>query len=193
MPCIRAFVAVNFPPRVKAALGQVINELKKYPAQAKWVEAGGIHLTLQFLGNICSEQVPKIVTALEKCCCEVQPFYVRLSGTGVFPSLSKPRVLWVGVEEKTGRLAALYNCVQAGLADLGFRPEERRFVPHLTLARLKSGTGFPALAEKAAFLVGGAGDLSCPVNSVELMQSDLTPRGAVYSVLASVPLCQERR
>ena len=193
MQSIRAFVAVNFPPNVKAALGRVISELRRHPAQAKWVEAGSIHLTLQFLGNIGYGQVPEIVGALEKCCRESEPFYVKLSGTGVFPSPVKPRVLWVGVEERSGRLAALHRCVQYRLAELGFKPEERRFVPHLTLARIKRGTGFEALAEKAALLVGGAGELSCSVNSVELMQSNLTPRGAVYSVLASVPLCRESR
>lgn len=185
---VRAFVAVNFPSRVKAVLGEIISELKKYPAQARWVEAGGIHITLQFLGNIYSEQVPEVVAALKKCTGEVRPFNVSLSGAGVFPSPARPRVLWVGVEEGTGGLLALQQCVQASLAQLGFRPEEKRFVPHLTLARLKSGLGFPALVEKAAELVAGARGLSAPVNSVELMQSELTPRGARYSVLASVPL-----
>lgn len=186
---MRLFIAVNFPETTKKSLGSVINELRRLPADAKWVEEENLHLTLQFLGNVPEEQVPSIVSALQRASAGVGPFQLSLGGTGVFPSAERPRVLWVGAGGATTSLARLQRQVQDELAALGFEPEKRRFSPHLTLARLRSPQGFGALLERARQLCGRPGQFGpAKIDSVDLMLSELGSRGAKYFILAGISL-----
>lgn len=186
---MRLFVAINFPDVVKQSLGTFINHLRDLTADAKWVEAGNLHLTVQFLGNVPEDQVPAVVTALNRSVAGVASFRLNVSGVGVFPSVQRPRVLWAGVEGETSALIRLHRQVQRELEQLGFEPENRRFSPHLTLARVRSPLGFPAVMEKAEEIAGKKGKFgSADIVSVDLMLSELSPRGPQYSVLARIPI-----
>jgi 2'-5' RNA ligase len=186
---LRLFIALNFPDKVKQALGAFMDVLSRIPSGAKWVEAGNLHLTIQFLGNTPSEQVPAIVNALHHTVDGIPPFSLALEGVGVFPAVERPRVLWVGVSGETALLSRLHRRVREEMDLLGFEAEKRRFSPHLTLARIKSPVGFSSLWEMAA----GPGEEygkfgSVKFNSIELMQSELGPKGPKYSILARIPL-----
>ncbi|MCL6634338.1 MAG: RNA 2',3'-cyclic phosphodiesterase [Peptococcaceae bacterium] len=186
---MRLFVAINLPEPVKQVLGSFVGELRRLTSDARWVEQGNLHLTLKFLGNVPEEQVPAIIAALERSAAGVPPFRLDLGGVGVFPSMERPRVFWVGVSGETAALSRLHRQVQEEMKQLGFEPENRRFTPHLTLARLRSPLGFAAVLERADMLARQQGRFgSVKVASMELMLSELSPGGARYSVLAGFSL-----
>ena len=186
---LRLFVAIHFPEQVNKILGSMIQDLRKLPSDARWVEEDNIHLTVQFLGDVQEEQTPALIDALTRAALGVAPFKLALGGVGVFPSGERPRVLWAGVSGETAVLSRLQRQVQKELAELGYTPEKCRFSPHLTLARFRSSLGFPAVMERAQALeerLGQVGAVMIP--SMELMRSELGPKGPKYFILARIAL-----
>ena len=184
---IRSFIAIELPEEARKGLARLRKELERDEHKfVKWVDPGGIHLTLKFLGNIPSRRVTEITEAMRRAVQGIFPFSLGISGLGVFPNLSQVRVLWVGVGGELDRLSTLQQNVDSALAALGFPKEERPFVPHLTLARIREGTSAP---EKRGFgeLVGSAtfeDKYPVEVEAIKLMRSQLTPAGAVYTCLS---------
>ena len=156
----------------------------------KWVDPLGVHLTLKFLGNIAASRVTEITGAMRKAVQGTPPFHLEISGLGAFPSVRQPRVFWVGVSGEMDRLSGLQQSIDSALAGLGFAREERPFVPHLTLARIREGAS-PLERRSFGELVGStAFEDKYPVHveAVRLMRSQLTPAGAIYSCLSAVEL-----
>ena len=124
---------------------------------------------------------------------------LRITGTGAFPGLARPRVLWAGLEELEGtggRLAALRNRVwQAALA-WGWRPSAkelgRTFAPHLTLARVRERQGKDLARDWGAFAELVLGQRWTPPEVV-LFESRPDSPEERYRRLASVPLAVEPR
>lgn len=182
---MRLFWAVNLPPAVRAQLADMQARLKEAGAGAKWVEEENLHLTIQFLGETPGEQVPVIVRAVRDKV-TVGPFNLAVSGLGVFTGRDGPRVIWAGLREGKEMLATLYRQAGEAMLALGFIPE-KRFSPHLTLARLRSPRGtaeLMQLVDKSAAEKFGI----MTVNSIDLMQSELSRRGPAYSLLSRVRL-----
>ncbi|MDD3653404.1 MAG: RNA 2',3'-cyclic phosphodiesterase [Desulfotomaculaceae bacterium] len=188
---MRLFVAINFPDYIKSKLKFFIKELRQLPSDAKWVDVPNLHLTIWFLGNVSETEVNTISTILNGSVTGIGPFKLNLDGVGVFQSVERPRVFWMGVSGGTGQLVRLHRQVQEALRQLGFEPERRRYSPHLTLARIRSPHGFVAIYERAKELVSKQVEFgSVNVTSIELMLSELSPRGPKYSILSSIPLME---
>jgi 2'-5' RNA ligase len=145
------------------------------------------HVTLKFLGGVDGDRIGALVEALRGAADGQRGFAMEIAGLGAFPSLTRPRVLWVGVGAGLEPLSELAARVERVLAPQGFPPEERGFSPHVTLARVRAPRRAPALARA---LEAGAGRRfgRVAVEAIALMRSDLSPRGARYHALASVPL-----
>ena len=191
---IRSFVAVELTDEVRQALGAVQRDLKTQapPGAVRWTRPDSIHLTLQFLGDVPPDQIEAVAGALRAACAGRAPFAFELAGAGVFPNVNRPRVVWVGVVEPSGALAALQQRVGQALAPLGFPPEERGFTPHLTIGRAARDAGPRDLAALGALVArAGIGSLGrVDVDHVNLMKSDLKPDGAVYTPLAVIALAK---
>lgn len=188
MAAIRSFVAVELPEAAKAALTRLQEEVKTGGGGVKWVEPRGIHLTLKFLGYVDEAKVPALVQALTRACEGFGPLEVALSGLGVFPSPSRPRVAWVGLSGGVETLLRLQEGVENVLSPFGFPQEERAFTPHLTIARLREGVApDEAKAFGQAFLKASPESVSFKVEGISLMKSQLTPSGAIYTRLAFIP------
>jgi len=188
---IRSFVAIELPEEAKKGLASLRRELERDEQRfVKWVDAGGIHLTLKFLGNIPSKRVTETTEAMKKAAQGLSPFFLEISGLGAFPSLKQVRVVWVGVGGELDKLSTLQQNIDSALAALGFAREERSFVPHLTVARVREGA---STSERGRFgeLVGSAtfeGKYHVEVEAIKLMRSQLTPAGAIYTCLSVVGL-----
>jgi 2'-5' RNA ligase len=188
---IRSFVAIELPGEAKKGLASLRRELERDEHRfVKWVDPKGVHLTLKFLGNIPSRRVTEITEAIKKAAQGLSPFLLEISGLGAFPSLKQPRVVWVGVGGELDKLSTLQQNIDSALAALEFAREERPFVPHLTVARVREGasaseTGrFGELVSSVAF----EGRYRIDVGAVRLMRSQLTPAGAIYTCLSVVSL-----
>ena len=188
---IRSFIAIELPEEVREGLARLRNAMKRDEHKfVKWVSPDGIHLTLKFLGNIPSKRVTEITEAIEEVTQEISPFHLEISGLGAFPSLKQTRVFWVGIVGEVDKLLKLQRNVDSALAVLGFAKEERPFVPHLTLARLRPGAS-PLERRNFGELVGSTifeDKYPIEVEAVSLMRSQLTPTGAVYTRLSAVGL-----
>jgi 2'-5' RNA ligase len=188
---IRSFIAIQLPEEVREGLAKLRKELERSEHKfVKWVAPGGIHLTLKFLGNIPSKRVAEITEAIAEAAQGISPFYLEISCLGAFPSLRQARVFWVGIGGEVEKLSRLQQNIDSTLAVLGFAREERPFVPHLTLARLRPGA---SLLERRSFgeLVDSTifeDKYHIEVGAVSLMRSQLTPDGAVYTRLSAVDL-----
>jgi 2'-5' RNA ligase len=188
---IRSFVAIELPGEAKKGLASLRRELERDEHRfVKWVDPKGVHLTLKFLGNIPSRRVTEITEAIKKAAQGLSPFLLEISGLGAFPSLKQPRVVWVGVGGELDKLSTLQQNIDSALAALEFAREERPFVPHLTVARVREGA---SASERGRFgeLVGSVafeGRYRIDVEAVRLMRSQLTPAGAIYTCLSVVNL-----
>lgn len=165
-----------------------MERLRPLAPDVAWVGRDNFHLTLKFLGGVEAARLDAIGAALMRAVGGGGPFEVALRGLGGFPSPTRPRVLWVGVEQGAAAMAALAGRVDASLAHLGFEPESRPFSAHVTLGRVRTPQRDRRLAE--ALGAGGAFGRQ-RVEHVSLMRSDLSPRGARYTELAAVPLTLE--
>jgi 2'-5' RNA ligase len=184
---LRAFVAVEIPGEVRAALEAVQSHLRQRRVRARWVRPAGMHLTLKFLGDIPVEQVAGVADALQAAARGRAAFSLTVAGIGVFPGLRRPRVIWAGLSGGTGPLSDLQRSVEERLAALGFPREDRPFHAHLTLGRCSEAVGSDLMAEALNFFAArGFGEFD--VRELVLFQSDLKPSGAVYTALARVKL-----
>ena len=184
---IRSFIAVELPEEAKKGLAGLRSRLERDEHKfVKWVEPGSIHLTLKFLGNILSRQVAEVVEVMEGAVQGSSPFHLEISGMGAFPNLKQPRVFWVGISGEMDKLSELQQTIDSALVPLGFTKEDRPFVPHLTLARIRQGAS-PGERRTFGELVGASHfeeKYHIEVDSINLMKSQLTPTGAIYSRLS---------
>jgi 2'-5' RNA ligase len=186
---VRSFIAIELPEQIKQRLGQIQTKLKPGRSPAKWVAPEGIHLTLKFLGNISVSSIADVTRVMEEAAFGTPPFHLEVKGTGVFPDVKRVRVVWIGLAGELDKLIQLQKRLDRGLEGLGFAPETRPFTAHLTLARMRDEASpseraaMGELVSKAEFDAGGFA-----VDRVNLMKSQLTREGAIYSRLASVAL-----
>ena len=184
---LRAFVAVEIPEDVRAALDAVQERLRQQLVRARWVRSGSMHLTLKFLGDIPAAQVAGVADALRVAARGHAALRLSAAGIGAFPGLRRPRILWAGFSGETEPLADLQRSVEEGLAALGFPREERPFRAHLTLGRFSEPVAPGPLGEALkAFATASFGEFA--VQELVLFQSELKPSGAVYTALARVKL-----
>jgi RNA 2',3'-cyclic 3'-phosphodiesterase len=184
---VRLFVAVLLDEPTRAALAAEVARLGAIAPHVAWVQAPNLHLTLKFLGNVAEPLIEPARQALATAAARAPAFQLALEGLGAFPTLARPRVIWAGAG--CGREAAvgLAGLVDSGLAPLGFPPESRTFSPHVTLGRVRQ----PRRNEALTRLIGAGVHArfgSVTVSAVALMRSELSPRGARYSTLATLPL-----
>lgn len=187
---VRAFIAIALPDTIIRHLEALQNQLRAAGLKLNWVRPGNIHLTLKFLGDIEQAQVEQVAAAMQSAVRDHAPFELAVQGMGVFPTLRRPRVLWVGVGGQTDGLLSLYHSLEESLAGVGIAREARPFKAHLTLARIK-GPVPPRKLVQAVEKGGQGAPLPLPVKEVALLQSRLQPTGAVYTLLARGPLAAE--
>jgi 2'-5' RNA ligase len=187
MSKIRSFLAIELPPTIAKGIERVQQDLKQSRADVKWVEPSRIHLTLKFFGNIDEEACDEIMDAVGEAASEVKPFGLAVKGLGAFPNMRNPRVIWVAVEDGGGMLNPLQGAVEERLQARGYPREERRFKPHLTLGRVRSGRGKPELLERMENrFEADLGEFR--VERLVLFKSDLRPTGPIYTELRALKL-----
>jgi 2'-5' RNA ligase len=176
---MRAFVAVFPPPEVQGAL---IDAARALPTDAFRLTAPErVHLTLKFLGEVPPGDILRLISALERIGRYGIPFDASTSGFGAFPSTRRARILWAGIGDGSEELGSLARAVEHLLEPEGFDPEDKPFVPHLTLGRARRPVPFNPSATALP-------ELRFPVREVALVQSRHEPSGLMYSPLAGYRL-----
>lgn len=184
---VRAFVAANLDPSLKAALARVQEKLRATRADVGWVRPENLHLTLKFLGQVEEMRLGAIGEAVAAAAAGTGPIRLVFAGLGAFPGPRTARVIWIGVSHGAEALAELQTRVEAALESLGFAREARLFTAHLTLGRVRG----PAHREQLARALTSSPDEvlgEMALDRIELMRSEFGPAGARYSVLQGFPL-----
>ncbi len=191
MEQVRCFIAIELPDGVKRGLRELQAQLKSGgQAPVKWADPDNIHLTLKFLGNVAADRMGEITAAMTKAVQGVSPFQLEVKELGVFPNPRRVQVIWVGVSGEVDKLAKLQQRLESNLAGLGFAPEGRRFTPHLTLARLRDQATPDERAKLGQLIADTEFDAaqSFPVEAVNLIKSQLTREGPIYTRISSAAL-----
>ncbi len=189
MHTIRSFIAIPLKPPILRAAAKLVERLSEDKDGIKWVPSDNLHLTLKFLGDVDNVEVPKICDVIAQVCDPIEQFEILFTGIGGMPTAERPRVICSTVDDETQSLKRLVCQLEIRLADLGFKPEPREYVPHLTLGRTRGGSRFASEAvisrlEKVKTNQFGL----MRVDSVQLIASFLEKRGPSYQVMATVEL-----
>ncbi|MDQ0286704.1 2'-5' RNA ligase [Desulfofundulus luciae] len=186
---MRLFWAINLPDTIKERLWDIQRQLQGAGADAKWVEKENLHLTVHFLGEVEVSLINALISAAQKVLLTQKTFSVQLGGLGVFPDPRRPRVLWTGVIGGGNELQEIYRLVGEAMVPFGIPLPGRPFSPHLTLARLRSPRGVQELMLRVRELGDACTHLgTVQVSSVDLMQSELTRGGPIYTLMAQIRL-----
>jgi 2'-5' RNA ligase len=182
----RTFLALDLGQELRTFLAEAIQAGARLLPIARWVDPASLHLTLAFLGELDAQELHRACAAAAASASQVRPFSYHLTRPGIFGSPRAPRVIWMGVEESSGRLRDLQRSLLHELEYRGFPPEERPFSPHLTLARLKS----PLRSEEQEALQRFLRQWAAParlsgqrVDELYVMKSELTRSGPRYTPL----------
>ena len=181
---MRTFIALNIPQKERQRIHRAVEPLRDADLPVRWVEVDNLHITLKFLGEIRPEKVGGVEAAVSKIAAGTAPFSLGLGDFGAFPTLRRPRVIWLGVVP-TPELRCLKQDLEWALADCGFDAETRDFHPHLTLGRADPGDGAGAFRDFDALVAGLEYSSVVPLHSLDLMRSQLGRDGAHYTVVRS--------
>jgi 2'-5' RNA ligase len=184
MSVIRAFIAIDLSAEIQHRLDEVVHSYKTQLANIpiRWVAASNIHLTLKFLGDVSLSNLSILTAMIQTEIYSHHQFEISVGGSGAFPNLRQPRIIWVGVEAPP-ELTSIQNGIEAATGRLGYTREERTFSPHLTLGRVsRNATSQDVKAISKTLETNRVGFLGAIwVEKIYLYKSDLQPTGAVYS------------
>ena len=184
----RVFCAIELPVTVRELVLRHISRLKDAvpDAKASWSREANLHLTLKFLGEIPQASVTDISTAASRAVVNISPFSIRLEQTGAFPRHGPPRVLWIGIDDFSGKLGELHARLEDESASAGFAKDDHAFHPHLTVARLRQPRHARTLAEAHQQLEFKPQEIA--VSELLVIRSELSSAGSKYTVVSRHPL-----
>jgi len=188
VPKTRTFLAVDALDAVQVAALSAIDLLRPLAPEVKWVEPDNLHWTMQFLGDLADREMAEVCLRVPRAVARHEAFELSAEGVGAFPSLRRPRTIWLGAGQGADCLATLHASIDDALAPLGFRRDSRQFTPHVTLGRVgRTGHAGPEISDRLATLADFDGGVM-EVAEVLVYASELTREGPVYTVLARAPL-----
>jgi 2'-5' RNA ligase len=178
---VRAFVAVLPPPGAVAPLAAAVERLRG--PGATWVPPERLHVTLAFLGDVTEEVAARLAERLGEAVRGVAPFPLAVAGGGAFPRAHRPRVLWAGLDGDVAALASLARLVRRTARACRIDVERERYVPHVTVARVRDRSYDGTVAVAALDAVTGP---PWDVTECVLMRSVLGPKPS-YEPVAVLP------
>lgn len=151
-PGRRLFVAVPTPAGVRDAVAELVDSVREAAnpdrRDVRWVRLEGLHLTLRFLGPTVEEGIPDVAAAVDRAAAAIEPFDVAIGGAGAFPSVARPRALWLGVTTGADELGAAARTLDDRLAEVDWSRDDRPYRAHLTLARSDGVRAGPEVARR---------------------------------------------
>ena len=182
---MRLFVAVTLDAVSCETVGSVISELQKnvlfQSCLVRWIPSPNLHLTLKFLGNLGNRRCGLLKRVISKPWLQ-KPFNVRLDSAGTFPSSGSPEIMWLGVNEGSSGLLGLNDELHMRLARLGVSTHRHRYLPHLTIGRIKRSRGRSGAGIRDVLRCISLPSIKWTVDRVLLYESKTSSTGSVYHV-----------
>ena len=180
----RLFIGIPAGPGIKPILFDIQSSMEHKPGKIRWVPPKNIHITLFFLGNVCLDDIPKLIEALEDVVA-LNHFRASIEKTGVFPSTRNPKIFWLGVGRGRQKMILLHEKVKKAVSSFKTSRKKESFIPHISIGRkAKSYMKIDVLP----FLKYVYSPRELDVNSVALYESQLLAEGGEYKVLTRFPL-----
>lgn len=178
----RVFLAINLPNEIKKKFYPVISELKKINPDygIKWVAPENLHLTLHFFGDLNEKQITLVEDGVRQITDHIKSFEMTTGEFGCFPNEQTPHVFFAALED-TDIIHDLIGKLEVMLENLGYAVDKRPWQGHLTLGRIKDWSRCKITGVEIPLM-------SFFVRSIELMESELTQDGPIYSAIKSFPL-----
>ncbi len=171
---MRAFIAVNLEQHIQAEIEQIQRDMENKTRGFRWVSRELLHITLKFLGDIDQSTVLNICRAMDVIKLNHASFTLSFGGLGAFPTLKKPRIIWIGLEKGVSELTGLALDIDKAVKE--YRKDI--FKPHLTIGRAKNNE--TAHISQAALTGEWHCTVTQSVNCYFLMESKLTRFGPIY-------------
>jgi 2'-5' RNA ligase len=180
----RIFIGFDISYAAKAACSSHIEQLReKFPdVRVGWELPEKLHITLKFLGNSSVQVISQLDARVAEIAEKHEQFSLRLLRSGVFPRPSRPRVLWIGAEDRPPVIQPLYAEIETACEEFEFPKEEKAFRPHITIGRIRDPYAAGELAE--AHLAKKMEPVEFEVRDVVIYESKLQPTGSVYSAVS---------
>ncbi len=179
---MRIFIAINLPQNVKANIYSQTKNWRGLSLPIKWVEQENIHLTIKFCHELEPAQIKQLRDKIKPAVKEFPIFSVQIKTADYLP-LQHPRIIYLSVV--ADELNKLANKIINLSNQLDFlEAEQRRWLPHITLGRIKGSVPSSFLQQVKTFEF----DCQFEVRSIDIMSSRLTPTGPIYHIEESIPL-----
>ena len=180
---MRLFIALQPPSSLQHQLNKLLKNLKRKHWPVKWEETEKLHFTLVFLGEIPERKIVIVKEIVRETCQQLGSFSIKIKGLGCFPDYLWPRIIWLGLKGDLQSLSALQKQLKQRLKTQDFMVDEKPFLGHLTLGRIKQakakerqeiGRQLKALREMEM-------NQEWLVNQVTIFVSTLSSQGSKYS------------
>lgn len=178
---IRAFLSIDInEDKLLNEIVGIQRKLDQNTAKMKLVERENIHFTWRFFGDTKIKRIEQIKEKLSEI--DFEPFDIIIGGVGTFPNIRRPRVIWVGVLDNIDEMRGLKNQTDNLLATIGYAKERRIFIPHATIARVRSIHDKAGLQENIQTIENQeVGKMT--VSKISMTKSTLTSSGPIYETL----------
>ncbi len=188
-PTTRTFIALPLPEEAKHRLVRLQEELAPGLPAFRWAGLEQLHMTLAFLGDVPDARLAALGDRVAEAVADFEPLTLRVGGLGAFPTLARPRIIWVGLDgPDLASLRRLRESVVRAAKASGAHPADDRFTPHITIGRLRPGRGRPPDLRPILDPLGDWSAGSHQVDNVVVYASFLSPQGPTYTVLANAPM-----
>lgn len=186
-PPVRTFCALTLDDETNHRMRDALRPVRDKLPRFHWTHPSLWHITLKFYGKISPDRLPELGAALSAVAGPEIPVGIR--GVGAFPDMRAPRVVWVGVDEPGGLLLKLYRRVNDVSAELGYELEDRRYKPHITVARAPRNDPRPIARELTHLM--GTNIANTRLKELVLFTSVAGPDGPEYTAVQRVALGAE--
>jgi RNA 2',3'-cyclic 3'-phosphodiesterase len=176
----RLFIGTFIDRQIFAPIYSEIQKDFNKVISGKWVEQENLHFTYKFLGAVEETEIPQIEELLSDYLRTYDSVF-EFNRLGVFPNIKEPRVLWLGLFNPDRVVFDISSGIDEKMKSIGFKPERRKFLPHVTLIRIKKSlnTGFVDILKDYNRI-----DLPPMTSfSVNLIESKLTSEGPIYTII----------
>lgn len=180
---MRAFIAQEIPEKIKEEIEKIQQDLKRAGVQVRWVNPEIAHLTLAFLGSITPDKVEIIGNILEAAASQTKPVQLHLLKIGCFPSPARARIVFVDLGGELEKINILTNKIRKELKKEKIWFDEKPFVSHITLGRIKKRQNLSHLIGKIKIK-----RIEFVASEANLTKSTLTESGPVYIKIKCVTL-----
>jgi len=181
----RLFVAIDIPEHIKKYLYETTDSLFSKDKEIRKIPYSNVHITLKFLGNVNLNKIEKIKNATKEtannfCCFD----YKIVSDLGAFPSFRSARIIFAEIKNGSDKIIEIYDKLEDNFSKIKIRKEKRKFIPHITIARIKRSKNIENLVENIKLDL--ADTIKCC--KLALFESRLKPSGAEYIIIEEFSL-----